>query len=205
MQKSRPTHDHGRTNPRHINNCQRQRNVVGQVKWQPENGITVSVNRTITLDNNYDQNGQDIIRREINKVIKHTDIERITKYTWHKNPRVMTQLQSRSEAEFLSEEWRPDLFDRSTARVSIDPKSLNENTAMLRGLHLDGNEMDILAYVQSIYKDVQMERIMKAGKKMRAIKVKFSSENNYNKALQNPIFSHSQLIECNFVKLIQNE
>ena len=190
---------------RDAGNRQRQRNVVGQVKWQPENCIIVSVNKTSTLYNNYDQNGQDIIRREINKNIKHTVIERITKYTWHKNPRVMIQLQSRSEAEFLSKEWRSDLFGGSTARVSIDPKSINVNTAMLRGVPIDGNEMDILADIQSIYKDVEMERIMKSGKKMRVIKVKFSSEEDYNKALRNPIFLHSQHIKCNFVKVIQNE
>ena len=54
------------------------------------------------------------------------------------------------------------------------------------------NDMDILADIQSVYKDVQMERIMKAGKKIKVIKVKFSSEDDYNKALQCPIFLHSQ-------------
>ena len=72
-------------------------------------------------------------------------MERITKYSWYENQRAMIQLQSKSEAEFLSKEWRSDLFGRSTARVSIDPKSINVNTAMLRGVAvawpIAGNEI----------------------------------------------------------------
>ena len=75
----------------------------------------------------------------------------------------MIQLQSKSEAEFLSKEWRSDLFGRSMSRVSIDPKSINVNTAMLRWVPIDSNGMDILSDIQSVYKDVEMERIMKAG------------------------------------------
>ena len=75
----------------------------------------------------------------------------------------MIQLQSKSEAEFLSKEWRSDLFGGAYCQSFNRPQKYRCEHRHAQMGPFDSNGMDILADIQSVYKDVEMERIMKAG------------------------------------------
>ena len=48
---------------------------------------------------------------------------------------------------YLSKKWKSDLVGQSTGSVSIEPNTINVNTAMLRGVPINGNKMDILSHL----------------------------------------------------------
>ena len=111
------------------------------------------------------------------------------------------QLKSPEAANSLVEKWEKDTFGGSEVRNTIDPKTLNTNVAMLKGVPIDADDTQLQGQVQSQYPGASAARLVKSGKKLRVFRVKFSDETQLTTALtQRGFLFTSENIVCHFEK-----
>lgn len=166
-----------------------------EIPFKPDQNIVISINTSSYIFNNF---RHDTVRREIYNSNGPTVIEKINKYKFSSgSPRIMLQLSNTQAAKNLVHSWNPQTFGGSTARVTIDPKSLNNNSAMMRGVPIDAENFSILSDINSTYPGATLERLYKAGKILRIVKITFASKEQYKSAISTDgICLPSQHVKC---------
>ena len=167
--------------------------------FKPGNNIVIDINKSSDTYLNYDQ---DNIRRTINHTFGPTIIEKISKYKFISDtPRIMIQLKDKKTADDLISRWDNKLFGGSKVRATIDPKTVTENTGMLKGVPIDTEDQLILNDINKLYPHALAERIYKSGKKLRLFKIKFADPTKFKYVINNGICLQSQGIKLHFEKL----
>ena len=165
----------------------------------PESNIVITIEKTSQAYKNF---SHDLVRRTVNNKYGPTLIEKINRYKFDTNtPRIIMQLKSPEAANSLVEKWEKDTFGGSEVRNTIDPKTLNTNVAMLKGVPIDADDTQLQGQVQSQYPGASAARLVKSGKKLRVFRVKFSDETQLTTALtQRGFLFTSENIVCHFEK-----
>lgn len=114
----------------------------------------------------------------------------------------MLQLSKIEEASRLVGAWNDTLFGGSSVRRTINPETLNTNSAMLRGVPVDAENFDILQDLTNSYPGLKMERLYKQGKVLRIIKLTFASKEQFENAFKNDgICLPSQHVKCSLERI----
>ena len=165
----------------------------------PENNIVITIEKTSQAYTNF---SHDLVRRTVNNKYGPTLIEKINRYKFDTNtPRIIMQLKSPEAANSLIEKWEKNTFGGSEVRNTIDPKTLNTNVAMLKGVPIDADDTQLQGQVQSQYPGASATRLIKSGNKLRVFRVKFSDETQLTTALnQRGFLFTSEKIVCHFEK-----
>lgn len=113
----------------------------------------------------------------------------------------MIQLIDNDSKTNIIKNWNADLFGGSSVRETINPKSLTENAGMLKGVPLDADNTTVVNDIATLYPDTVAERIYKEGKPLRMFKIRFTSTDDFQKAISHGICLQSQSIKCHFEQL----
>ena len=76
------------------------------------------------------------------------------------------QLKSPEYINSWIEKWKKDTSGDSEVRNAIDPKSLNTNVAMLKGVPIDADDTQLKGQVQSHYPGASAIRLIRCRKKL---------------------------------------
>ena len=165
-----------------------------QTEFVGQNNIVVSIKQNCDIHTHFNQ---DKIRKAINVAYGPTIIELINKYGFKTStPRIMIQFRSREIADNINSNWKSELFEGSTSRLSIDPEKHKENSVILKGIPLDASDADVQEDVKAVDELATTERLHKGGKKLRSFKVKFSESKYYQNAIANGINLRTVHILC---------
>ena len=93
------------------------------------------------------------------------------------------QLKSPEYINSWIEKWKKDTSGDSEVRNAIDPKSLNTNVAILKGVPIDADDTQLIGQVQSHCPGASATRLIRCRKKLRVFRVKFSDETHLTTAL----------------------
>ena len=167
------------------------------IPFVPERNIVISVKKSSSIHENF---SHDIVRRSICKSYGPVIIEKVNRYRYNSdNPRIMLQLESPQAVLSLIDRWDNGTFGGSSVRCTIDPKSLNENVAMLRGVPLDAIDEEVCALLSEHYPGCSAQRLRKGGKSLRVFKVKFCDKDQFTAALSQRGFQiDSDNVICHF-------
>ena len=168
--------------------------------FNPKHCIVISINKSSKTYQNYNQ---DNIRREINREFGPTIIENITTYNFKtESPKIMLHLRDEKTVTKLINTWNTLLFENSQVRKTINPESAKVNTGMLRGIPIDADDELVIKEISQKFPNSSAMRIYKGEKKMRIFKVKFETEDQYNKVLSQGMILDSLKLKCHFEKLL---
>lgn len=162
--------------------------------FKPDQSVVINISQTYATSNKFDQ---DNIRRIINKSYGPVIIEQIKPYHYNSDhPKLTLQMANVESAINLISVWKSDLFNGSTARHTINPKTINENTVMLKGVPIDADDNNIQQDIGNIFHGSSASRLLKDGKRLRTFKVKFANKQQFEKAVEEGILLPSQHIMC---------
>lgn len=72
-------------------------------------------------------------------------VEKINRYNFSSStPRIMGQLESPQVAIDMVKNCKPGTFEASSARLTIDPNTVNENVGVLKGVPVDAEDEAIV-------------------------------------------------------------
>jgi viroplasmin and RNaseH domain-containing protein len=168
--------------------------------FKPEQCVIISMTNSPNLAENFNP---DVIRRSINNHFGPTIIEKITPYKLKsQNPRITVQLKNKIYAENMIKDWPITLFGGSTARLTINPDTLNKNSVMMKGVPLDCDDMLVQEDIVRLFPGAKAARLKKNGKNLRTFKIDFKNNNDHTKAIDKGIILSSQSILCHCEEII---
>ena len=164
------------------------------IDFKPNQNIIVNLNKDSNIVSHFDP---DVVRRTVSHSFGPVIIEKITKYKYaSERPKLAIQFKDQQTAVNIVSNWKPTIFGSSTARTTIDPKSLTENCVMMYGVPIDCADDDIQSDIVTDFNGAIVQRLTKNGERLRTFKITFSSTKHYNQALSNGILLKSQIIKC---------
>jgi len=180
------------------NNADNQRKNNTQThsanQFKPKQNIIVNIEKDSEIFTKFDQ---DSVRRTICHAFGPLIIERVTRYNYNsEKPKLSIQFNDQQTAERIVASWQTNIFGSSTARTTVNPSSQAENSVMMYGVPIDCSDNEIEADITSSFPGSTAQRLSKDGKKLRTMRIKFTSSEQYKDALSNGILLKSQLIKC---------
>ena len=123
----------------------------------------------------------DNIRRIVGKDKKVT-IDRISRSSYGC---IIVQVGETSMVDIIIRDWKSENFGHSKVRKTIEPTKKN---GVLKGVPTDIEEEDIKRELKEQgYNETEVKRYMKQGKPTTAVKVKFHTQTDLNKAISNRV------------------
>ena len=164
------------------------------VKFIPEKCVVIS-----GKCENIRQLSRDTIRHTVCANHGPLLIDNITPYKFSsEHPKFIVQFSSVDVAKRVADGWKNDSFGGSSARKTIKPDE-NINVGMMRGVPLDIADDIIQQSIGEVFAGATIIRLLKDGKKLRTIKVKFVNSEMLDIAVKNGI----TITSCNMMFRIE--